>query len=372
MKRSVFIIVSCLSLLFAFTSVGLAKDTIKFAVVGPMTGDGAAMGIHERNGAQLAVDEINAAGGVNGKMLEFIVGDDDQNPNLATLVAQKVTSDKDVLFTVGHINSSCSLSSLPIYEKKGVALISGSNTNPQLTQLGHKNYFRIIASDTIAVKQIFSVGTEILGIKKPAIMWENTDYGKGLRDMLVDNLKAAGIELIGEGSYLPGTDRDFSAHITKFKGLGVDGVYLMGIYNACALFMKQSATFGFNAKFVGGGGAASTKLIDIAGDASEGFMVVTAYDPNDERPKQRAFIDKYTKTYNETPNEWSSHAYDIVYLAKQAIENGGTDRAKLIEKLREVEYAGITGDIKFDENGDVPSKKQIVLKVKDGRFVTYE
>ena len=166
MKRSVFIIVSCLSLLFAFTSVGLAKDTIKFAVVGPMTGDGAAMGIHERNGAQLAVDEINAAGGVNGKMLEFIVGDDDQNPNLATLVAQKVTSDKDVLFTVGHINSSCSLSSLPIYEKKGVALISGSNTNPQLTQLGHKNYFRIIASDTIAVKQIFSVGTEILGIKK--------------------------------------------------------------------------------------------------------------------------------------------------------------------------------------------------------------
>ena len=136
--------------------------------------------------------------------------------------------------------------------------------------------------------------------------------------------------------------------------------------------MKQSATFGFNAKFVGGGGAASTKLIDIAGDASEGFMVVTAYDPNDERPKQRAFIDKYTKTYNETPNEWSSHAYDIVYLAKQAIENGGTDRAKLIEKLREVEYAGITGDIKFDENGDVPSKKQIVLKVKDGRFVTYE
>jgi branched-chain amino acid transport system substrate-binding protein len=368
----IFVLVSLAVVIIAFSGVAVAGDTIKFAVVGPMTGDGAAMGIHEKNGAKMAMDEINSAGGINGKKLEFVVGDDDQNPNLATIVAQKVTSDKNILFTVGHVNSSCSLSSLPIYEKKGMPLISGANTNPQLTQLGHKNYFRIIASDAIAVKQIYSVGTEVLNIKKPAIMWENTDYGKGLRDMLVEDLKEGGFKLLGEASYLPGTDRDFSAHITKFKGMGVDGVFLMGNYNASALFLKQSATFGFKAKFVAGGGAASAKLIEIAGAAAEGFMVVTAYDPNDERARQKAFSEKYIKTFNEPPNEWSSHAYDIVYLVKQAIEKGGTDRASLIAKLREVNYPGVTGDIKFDKNGDVPFKKQFVLKVQGGRFVTVE
>ena len=370
MKKNIFIL-TLLAFLLIFTSLGIAGGTIKFAVVGPMTGDGAAMGIHERNGVQIAVDEINKSGGINGKMLKFVVGDDDQNPNLATVLAQKMTSDRDILFAVGHINSSCSISALPIYERKNLPLISGSNTNVQLTKMGHKNYFRIITPDDIAVKQLFLLGTKELGKKKPVIMWENTDYGKGMRDLMAGHLKEAGIKLLGEAAYLPGVDRDFSAHITKFKGLGVDLVFLMGNYNASALFMKQSRTFGLKAKFVAGGGSASTKLIDLAGEAAEGFMVVTAYDPNDERPKQAEFIKKFTDRFKEKPTEWSSHAYDIVYVAKKAIEAGGTTRKKLIEEIRKVKMHGITGEIEFDEFGDVSNKKQMVLLVKNGKFKTY-
>ncbi len=354
------------------TATSVASDTIKFAVVGPMTGDGAAMGIHEKNAVQIAVDEINASGGVNGKKLAFIVGDDDQNPNLATVLAQKVTSDKDVLFAVGHINSSCSIAALPIYEKAQMALISGSNTNVQLTKMGHHNYFRICTPDNIIVAEIAKLGIKEFGIKRPALVWENSDYGKGLRDDLAKTIKEEGLELQAEATYLPGVDRDFSAHITKFKGKNVDCVYLLGTYTAAGLFLKQAQTLGLKALMIGSSGMASEKVVDIAGKkAAEGFVVVTPYNPNDERTMQAKFNAEYQKRFNEKPTEWSSHAYDIVYVVKQAIEKGGTDRAKLIQTLRDVEYSGITGDIKFDKNGDVPDKKQMVLRVEDGAFKGY-
>lgn len=372
MKRlsQVLIGIGLLSLIWATT--GMASDTIKFAVVGPMTGDGAAMGIHEKNGVQIAVDEINAAGGINGKKLEFIVGDDDQNPNLATVVAQKVTSDQEVLFAVGHINSSCSIAALPIYEKAHMALISGSNTNVQLTQMGHHNYFRICTPDNIIVAEIATLGIREFGIKRPAVVWENSDYGKGLRDDLVKTINDAGIELQAEATYLPGVDRDFSAYITKFKGKNVDCVYLMGTYTAAGLFLKQAQTLGLKALMIGSSGMASEKVVDIAGkDAAEGFVVVTPYNPNDKRPMQAKFNAEYQRRFNEKPTEWSSHAYDIVYVVKQAIEKGGTDREKLIEALHKVGYEGITGEIKFDANGDVPNKKQMVLRVEEGVFQSY-
>lgn len=359
-----------LSLVCATT--GIASDTIKFAVVGPMTGDGAAMGIHEKNAVQIAVDEINASGGVKGKKLAFIVGDDDQNPNLATVLAQKVTSNKDILFAVGHINSSCSIAALPIYEKAQMALISGSNTNVQLTKMGHHNYFRICTPDNIIVAEIAKLGIKEFGIKRPALVWENSDYGKGLRDDLAKTIKEEGLELQAEATYLPGVDRDFSAHITKFKGKNVDCVYLLGTYTAAGLFLKQAQTLGLKALMIGSSGMASEKVIDIAGKkAAEGFVVVTPYNPNDERPMQAKFNTEYQKRFHEKPTEWSSHAYDIVYVVKQAIEKGGTDRAKLIQTLRDVVYSGITGDIKFDKNGDVPDKKQMVLRVEDGAFKGY-
>ncbi len=364
------ILVGTICLTFATT--GFTSGTIKFAVVGPMTGDGAAMGIHEKNGAQIAVDEINANGGVNGKKLEFIVGDDDQNPNLATVLAQKVSSDKGVKFVLGHINSSCSIASLPIYEKFGLALISGSNTNVQLTRMGHSNYFRICTPDNLIVAEIARLGIKEFGIKRPAVVWENSDYGKGLRDDLVKTLNEEGLKLQAEATYLPGKDRDFSAYITKFKGKNVDCVYLMGTYTAAGLFLKQAKTFGLKATKIGSSGMASAKVIDIAGKAaSEGFIVVTPYNPNDKRPAQSKFNQEYIRRYNEKPTEWSSHAYDIVYVAKQAIEKGDDSRKGIIQALHEVEYTGVTGEIKFDQYGDVPNKKQMVLRVENGAFASY-
>ncbi len=359
-------------LFLASGSAVLAQEKILFAIAGPMTGDSAAQGIQMRNGATIAVDEINAAGGIKGKKLEFIVGDDVANPNQATVVAQKFASDNQILFILGHNNSGCSISALPIYQKAGLPVISPTNTNPTITSMGYKNYMRVIVDDDAIVAQQVLLAVKELGFKKPVAIWENTDYGKGMRDVAYKKLKELNIPILADESYVPGVDRDYSAQATKFKGLGADVVLFMGEYTAGALFAKQAKNLGLTAQNVCGSGCSNPKLIEIAGPAAEGFWALTTFDPNDERPAQAAFIKKYTSRYKDAPGEWAAHSYDIVYLVKKAYEMGGTDRPSLIKKLHEVKaFPGVTGTIQFDEKGDVSGKLVMVLVVKGGKFTTY-
>jgi branched-chain amino acid transport system substrate-binding protein len=371
MKKGIILLMAA----FLFLALGAAvsaQEKILFAIAGPMTGDSAAQGIQMRNGATIAVDEINAAGGISGKKLEYIVGDDVANPNQATVVAQKFASDNQILFILGHNNSGCSISALPIYQKAGLPVISPTNTNPTITSMGYKNYMRVIVDDDAIVAQQVLLAVKELGFKKPVAIWENTDYGKGMRDVANKKLKELNIPILADESYVPGVDRDYSAQATKFKGLGADVVLFMGEYTAGALFAKQAKNLGLTAQIVCGSGCSNPKLIEIAGPAAEGFWALTTFDPNDERPAQAAFIKKYTSRYKDAPGEWAAHSYDIVYLVKKAYEMGGTDRPSLIKKLHEVKaFPGVTGTIQFDEKGDVSGKLVMVLVVKGGKFTTY-
>jgi len=151
-----------------FSASCFASEKILFAVVGPMTGDGAEEGIQIKIGTKLAVNEINESGGVNGKKLEYIVGDNISNPNQAVIIAQKFSENKDILFVLGHNNSGCSISALPTWEKTGMPLISPTNTAPEITRLGHKNYFRVIANDAIMINQLLQLAVTELGLKNLA------------------------------------------------------------------------------------------------------------------------------------------------------------------------------------------------------------
>ena len=372
--KNKFVLSLCILILAAmFSASCFAAEKILFVVVGPMTGDSASLGIQMLDGAKLAVNEINESGGVNGKEFEYIVGDDQANPSQAVTLAQKFSVNKDILFILGPNNSSCAISALPTLEKVGLPLISPTNTNPTITRLGYKNYFRIVLHDGIRTILLVKLAVIELGFKNLAVIWENTDAGKAQNDIAVKLIPELGAKVLGDESYVPAVDRDYSSQITKFKGAGVDCVLFMGEYTAGALFLMQSANLGFNAQVVGSGGMTNPKLIEIAGKASEGCYVDASFDPYDKRPKQAKFIESFETIYKYKSGDWGAHSYDIVYMVKKAIEMGGTTREKLIEVLHksDFEYDGVTGLIKFDEYGDVPGKKSVILVVKGGEFTSF-
>jgi branched-chain amino acid transport system substrate-binding protein len=368
MKKTALLV--CMFILLT-AATARAAGTIKFLVVGPMTGDSAAQGLQMKAGSQLAVDEINAQGGVNGEKLEFEVADDAGTPNQATIIAQKYSLDKNLLFVLGHNNSSCSIAALPIWQKAGIPVISPSNTSPTITRLGYENYFRIVANDDIMSKNLCEFAVKKLEMKKPALIWENSDYGKGMRDVSMSALPELGVEVAADDSFISGVDRDYSAIITKYKGLGVDGVLFLGDYTGGGLFAKQAKNLGLNVKIAGSSSCSHQKLIEIGGDATEDFYVVAPFDPFDTRPKQAKFIDNFLDRTNERPGEWGADAYDIVYLVKAAYEKGGTDRTALIRSLHALEiFDGVSGSFRFDEYGDV-DKDALMLVVKNGKFQRY-
>ena len=193
-----------------------------------------------------------------------------------------------------------------------------------------------------------------------------------MRDVAVKVGPELGAKVLADETYVPAVDRDYSAQITKFKGAGVDCVLFLGEYTAGALFLKQAKNLGFSAQVVGASGCSNPKLIEIAGETAEGFYSISGFDPNDQREKQAKFIKAFEAFSKDKPGEWGAHSYDIVNMAKKAIEMGGTTREKLIQVLHQgdFEYDGVTGLTKFDQYGDVPGKLAIFLKVEDGEFTT--
>jgi len=369
---SLFILI--LVVMFSVSSC-FAAEKILFALVGPMTGDSAAEGLQMLEATKLAVKEINESGGVNGKEFEYIVGDDEANANQAAMVAQKFSSNKDILAILGPNNSSCAISALPTYEKAGIPMISPLTSNPTLTKLGHKNFVRIYINDDIQAVDMSKFCVIELGFKNVGILWENTDWGKGVRDIAAKTIPELGGKVLGDESFVTAVDKDYSSVITKFKGAGVDCVLLVGEYTASALFLMQSRNLGYNVQVVGGAGSSHPKLIEIAGKVSEGFYADCNFNPYDERPKAAKFIASYQafSKFKDSPGEWGAYTYDVIYLLKKAIEMGGTTREKLIEVLHnpDFEFDGVTGFIKFDQYGDVLGKKPLFLKVESGKFVNY-
>lgn len=348
--------------------------TYTLAVCGPMTGDSANNGTQFQRAAQMAVDEINSAGGIgeNGDQLALVIGDDQAQTTQGLIVAQKFASDDSVLGIVGHNNSGVTMACLETYAEYNMPVCSPTCTATDLSQNGYENFFRVIMSDVDYKSQYAQIGVEKFGAKKPAIFWENTDYGQGGRDVVAKYLEDAGVEIVEDLSYNPSTDRDFSAQITKMKESGVDLVYVLsGEYTAGALFTKQAKTLGLEATLFGAGDCYNPNFLEIAGDAAEGFYCLTAFDATNPDEAIQEFVEKYSSEFDEMPGEWAAHAYDTVMVYAKAIEAGATDRASCIEKMRDVTFEGVSGHIEFNEDGDVVGKETFLTEIKDGAFVSY-
>jgi branched-chain amino acid transport system substrate-binding protein len=353
-----------------------AQGTIKFAAAGPMTGPSAETGIRMRAGIELAVKEINAAGGIAGKQVVIDFFDDEGKPEGAASVAQKIASDSDVVAVIGHINSSASMAALPIYSRAGLTQTSGNSSSWKLTHMGFNNIFRVIIND----QGQSPVLTRHLVVnekrKRIAIIYENSDYGKGALDSARKTAAELGAEVVAAETYQPGVDRDFAAQLTKIKAANPDALILISQYGEGGPILSQAYRLGLTRDGsvikAGFDGLRQTAFIGLAGkEAAEGILIFASFNSLSDAPKTAEFREKTMRLFGHPPTEQEAHNYDIVYLYKAAIEKGAT-KATMSKVLASISMEGVSGHLEFDENGDVKGKQMVIFTVADGQFVPYK
>jgi branched-chain amino acid transport system substrate-binding protein len=348
-----------------------AKEPIVFGMVAPMTGDAADYGVQLETGVRLAIEEINAAGGIAGRPVDLVVCDDKCDPYEGSMCAQKMVADPRIFAIIGHVCSSCTLAGAPIYEKAGLTVMTVSSTNPVITKKGWKHVFRTIAHDGMQGPLMAQFAVQELGAKRLAIMYASHDYGKGLLDATLPEIPKLGAEAVAVETYVPGVDKDFSAQLTKIAQAKPEALLLLTDYAEGGMITKQRVAAGLgNVPVVASAGNQHEQFIQLGGEGAEGAYVMVYFDPEKPDPKTQEFVKKYMAKYGKMPSEQAGYGYEAPYIYKQAIEMGAT-KETLHEYMHKVEYDGLTGVTKFDETGDVVGKGQAILVVKNGKFTSY-
>ncbi|MEW6266215.1 MAG: ABC transporter substrate-binding protein [Thermodesulfobacteriota bacterium] len=347
------------------------KENLVIAVAGPLTGTSAQDGNAIKNGAALAADLINKKGGVKGQNIQIVAEDDRSDPKEAANVANKLANDKKVLAVIGHFNSSCTLAGAPIYNRAKVVEISAGSTSPAVSQAGPYT-FRVIVTDAFQGDFVARWMVKEEGLKKIAILYENDDYGVGLKDVMTKKIAANGGQVAGLESYYLGETKDFTPYITKLKAVNPDAVFIAGLYNEAALIAKQAADVGWNPALFGVDGIYSTALVDLGGKAVEGTRVAGFFHPALADPVVQQFVQDFKAKYNKEPGTYEAFGYDAMLVLAAALEKGGTNREAVKNCLTTLKgLKGVTGLNSFDENGDVV-KDPYKLIVRGGKFQPYK
>jgi len=342
--------------------------TIRIGHVGPLTGGIAHLGKDNENGARLAVEEANAAGiKIDGKAAKFeFLGEDDQaDPKVGTTVAQKLV-DAKVNGIVGHLNSGVTIPASEIYNQAGIPMISGSATNPQVTERGYKVTFRVVGRDD---QQGPAVAQYLSGEVKPksvAIIDDATAYGEGIANEVEKTLRAAGVTVLPREK---GTDKttDWKAVLTKIRGGNPDAVFYGGMDATGGPLLKQGRELGIKAVFSFGDGACTDKMKELAGDAAEGLVCSQAGLPVQAASKK--FLDAYKAKFNVEPILYAPFTYDAANLLIDAMKKANSaDPAKYLSELASISHQGATGRIEFDEKGDRKNAEITIFTMKGGKI----
>lgn len=373
-------LIACLVTLSTFSCGKNNKDkgtTIRIGVAAPFTGSGATYGELIRMGALLAQDEVNAKGGIGGKKIELVFGDDQSREDQAAAVATKFANDPTIAAVVGHFNSICSLAGKPIYQRAGVVEFSPGSTNVDVTK-GSEWTFRNLYHDNYQGTFLARYAKNMLGMNRVAVFYDNDDYGNGLKNAFIAEAEKIGLEIVGQEAYAREQTLDYSAAIDKFAAQKPDAIFISGLYNEAASIVKQARSKGVKAPFLAADGVSSQGYIDIAAEAAEGTYITTPFivHPSIGGPKAQDFRQAFEAKFKQSPDTWAALTYDAVNQLVAAIEKVGADRKAIRDALAatnspETAYQGVTGATYFDENGDC-LKPAYVTVVKDGEFVPAE
>ena len=342
---------------------------IRIGHAGPTTGGIAHLGKDNENGAKLAVDEANQAGiKIGGQAAKFVLiaVDDQADPKVGTTVAQKLVDDK-VAGVVGHLNSGVTIPASAIYNQAGIPMISGSATNPKLTEQGFKNVFRVVGRDD---QQGPAIASYLASEKKPkvvAVIDDATSYGEGIANEVEKTLKAANIKVLPREK---GTDKttDWKAVLTKLRGQKPDAVFYGGMDATGGPLLKQGRELGIKAVFSFGDGSCTEKMTELAGKAAEGLLCSQAGIPPQAASKK--FLDAYKKAFNTDPILYAPFTYDAANMLIEAMKKADSaDPQKYLPELQKLSgFTGATGPIAFDDKGDRKDAEITIFVMKGGKI----
>ena len=340
-----------------------------------LTGSEATFGVNSSNGVQLAVDEINNAGGLlGGRKIKIVIEDDQSKPGQPSAAVKKLIASDKAVAIVGEIASSRSLEAAPICQAAKIPMVSPGSTNPSVTEKGDY-IFRVCFIDPFQGTVMAKFALDNLHAKKVALLTDvKSDYSKGLAQYFSDYYKAHGGTIAVERSYSGGgTDRDFRAQLTSIKAAQPDAIFVPGYYTEAGLIGKQARSLGITVPMLGGDGWDSPKLAEIGGTALNGCYFSTHFSPKDKAPKVQDFVTKYQAKFKAMPDGMAPLGYDAMAILGEAIKAAGsTDAGKIRDALAAVkDFDGVTGKITIDAKRNA-TKSAVVLQVngKENDFVT--
>lgn len=347
--------------------------TIKVGEFASLTGKEATFGISSHEGTLMAIEEINAAGGLLGRKLELLTEDTQSKPGEPATVVNKLISRDGVVAILGEVASSRSLEAAPLCQQGKVPMISPSSTNPKVTETGDY-IFRVCFIDPFQGTVMANFATKTLKANKVAVFTDvKSDYSKGLAKFFKEQFVKNGGQIVAELDF-NGGDKDFKAQLTAIKGANPDGVFVPGYYTDAALIAIQAKQLGLNVPLFGGDGWESEKLTEIGKDAVEGHYFSTHYHPDVGSPLSKKFVENYKKRWNgKLPDALAACGYDSAIVLADAIKRAGSaEGPKVREALAATkDFDAVTGRITINAQRDA-TKSAVILQVKGGKFAYLE
>lgn len=332
-----------------------------------LTGGSASFGQSSHKGTELAVEEINARGGVLGQTIKLITEDDQSQAGQPATIVRKLISQDNVVAVLGEVASSKSLEAAPLCQQNKIPMISPASTNPKVTEVGDY-IFRTCFIDpfqgTVIAKFALSKGW-----KKVAVLVDvKQDYSVGLAECFIDGFKANGGEIVREQKYSSG-DKDFKPQLTSLKAAKPEAIFVPGYYAEVALIAKQARLLGIKVPLLGGDGWVGDSLLKVAGKSLDGSYFSCHFSADEQTPKTQDFVKKFKAKYGEVPDDMAALGYDSAMILADAITRAGTTDS---EKLRDAiaatrDHDGITGKITIDQNRNA-SKPAVILTIGNGGF----
>jgi len=347
-----------------------AQDTIKVGEYASLTGKEASFGQQSHKGLTLAIEELNAAGGVLGKKLELITEDNQTKPGESATAVKKLISRDKVVALIGEVASGRSLEAAPIAQAAKIPMIAPAATNPKVTQTG--NYiFRVCFIDPFQGTVMAKFAQTDLKAKKVAVLSSVSNaYSVGLAKFFKETFTANGGIIVSEKNFSEG-DKDFRAQLTAVKAAGADAVFVPSYYTEAALIARQARDLGINVPFFGGDGWVADQLLEIGGEALNGCYYSTHFSPENQDPVVQAFVKKFKARWgaNENPDAFAALGYDAAYVLVDAIKRAGsTEGPKLRDALAATKnFTGVTGVTNIDANRDA-SKPAAIIAIKKGKL----